>query len=485
MEKQVQTRVCKENDKKTLPHFKLYKAVLLEKIYKDVPYQAKDMYTKLANTLSRGVNSEDQYKYYDDNGKPFVKYTIKELADEYNISESTAKRYKKSLIECGLITTSKNGQNIYINKPEITKEGMTYKDGKKLSYFHMPKFLETNDIYSKSSILAKLIYTVVKDRYTYTLTTVSTKQKSKYKDSRGRVFCIFPNEELRDMFGVSEDMIKAAKDELMALGLLKQVRAEINKPYRLYLYTPLRHEQLTAEEVQEEMETKKYILTPPEKSIGVHTWRKQEVKNPSGKGSNIGLNNTLFNNTTLNNTSTNIMYTMYEESYTVNTENDSEEFKKINKLRNFDFSVLLQKTLTSFSFNDLETILGILVKSKNEFNENYETNYELESLDFEIKEMIKRVKDKMRNENKGINKLRGYLKHSVLKEFKDFDIKAHKEHWEMNQMTNEELEQGFKKMNNVVNTHEVDNTIVVEDMETYVNKKVYATEEELDALGIG
>lgn len=192
---------------------------------------------------------------------------------------------------------------------------------------HMPKFLETNENYSKSSVLAKLVYTVVKDRFTYTLSTVSTKEASKYKD------------------------------ELMVLGLLKQVRAGIKKPYRFYLYTPLRHEQLTVEEVQEEIETKKYVLTPPEKSIGVYSYYNQETKKEEAKGSNTGLNNT----------STNDVYSMYRENDTIQTIDYSEESKKNNKLRTFNFSPLLQKTLTSFTYKELETILilGIIVKLKN------------------------------------------------------------------------------------------------------------------------
>ncbi|MFF0676811.1 replication initiator protein A [Staphylococcus xylosus] len=468
MEKQLQTRICRENDKKALPHFKLYKSILFEVKYKDVPYQAKAMYTKLANKLSRGVKSEGKEQYYDVTGKPFVKYTIKELADEFNISESTAKRYKKSLVKCGLISTSKNGQQIYLNKPEITKDSLTYNNGKKLSYMHMPKFLETNDNYNKTSTLARLVYTVVKDRFTYTLSTVSTKKDSKYKDERGRVFCIFPNEELTNLFGVHKDQIKAAKDELMALGLLKQVRAGINKPYRLYLYTPLRHEQLTEEEVQEEIETKKYVLTPPEKSIGVHTYYNQEVKKEDAKRSNTGLNNTLYNNTSLNNTSTNDMYAMYKESETVQTEHDSEENKKNNKLRSFNFSPLLQKTLTSFTYKELETILGIIVKSKNEFNDYYHTSYSLESLDFELKEMIKRVKDKMRDENKGISKFRGYLKQSVLNEFKKYDISLYQSELELSGEKWMAISQ--EKLNNQYSNF---------------GKQIDATEEELDALGVG
>lgn len=90
----------------------------------------------------------------------------------------------------------------------------------------MPKFLFDNDIYNELSVLAKLLYTVLKNRFTYTVTTVRSKSKSKYKDARGRVFCVFTNSELEDLFNVCEETIIQAKKDLMVLGLLKQ------EPYR-------------------------------------------------------------------------------------------------------------------------------------------------------------------------------------------------------------------------------------------------------------
>ena len=288
MENKYKARVCKESDTKIINHIKIYKALFCEKKYNNMPYMCKMLFSKLANKLMRGVQSEGKAEYYDLSGKPFVQCPIKELAEEFNISEATVKRYKRTLIQYGLIETSKNGQNIYINKPEVTEDGMTYDNGTKLTYMHMPKFLFENDIYKNMSMLAKLCYTITKDRFIFTVVSVNNKEaySSQYIDEQGRVFCVYPNQKLSALLGVCEDRIKKAKDELMALGLLKQKRVGINEPYRLYLYTPLRHEQMTEDEVQKEMEqdeqaaisSKKYVLLAPERNTRVLTYSKQELK---------------------------------------------------------------------------------------------------------------------------------------------------------------------------------------------------------------
>lgn len=428
MENKLKTRVCNEKDKKAIPFFKLYQFLFFEEKYKDLSYQAKAMYTKFANKLIRGLKSESKECFYDKDGQPFITYTIKELEAELDISNSTAKRCKSALVDSGLITTKNKGKMIYVNKPEITDTTLTYDNGNKLSYFHMPKFLDFNPIYNKASLLGKMLYTVLKNRFTYTITTVKTKEESKYKDERGRVFCTFSNKNLAKLFNVCEQKIIAAKKELMVLGLLKQKSNGVNKAKRLYLYTPLRHEQLTIDEVQQEMNTKKYVLTPPEKSIGALTYKTSEVKNEVRNGSEMQSNNTGFSNTVSSNTSTNDMNTMYKESSTDHSEQDIENYRKDIKLQSFQFSPLLKRTLLNFNFKDLSTVLGILVNTKNEFNSNYGTNYTLESLDYELLEMIKRVRVRMHDENKTIRQVTGLLKASTVKEFKSYDIKCNEAH---------------------------------------------------------
>lgn len=492
MENKYKSRVCKEKDNQFIPHLKIYKALFFEPKYINMPYKCKMMYSTLANKLMRGVKSEGKSEYYDLEGNAFVQYTIKELAEKFNMSEATVKRYKRVLVQSGLITTSKNGQNIYINKPEVTEDSMTYGNGK-LTYMHMPKFLFENDIYKNASLLAKLCYTITKDRFTYTLVSVNSKKpnSTKYIDEQGRVFCVFPNQKLSELLGVCEDRIKKAKDELMAMGLLKQKRIGINTPYRLYLYTPLRHEQMKEDEIQQEIEkdeqeavtAKKYVLLSPERNTRELTYHKQEIKKNEGNSSKSKFRDTLLSNTSLNNTNTNIMYSMYLESKEDHTENNIENRMKDFKLRNYKFSNIFEATLKSFTYKELGTILGIMANAKNDFNVHYDTDYSLESLDFELKEMLKRIKYKMHCENKSINDLRGYLRKSTITEFKTYDISLYNseleidaDEWERinsERLQNIEFEKKWERLN------------LENSSDFSLGKRIDATEAELDALGVG
>lgn len=493
MENKYKARVCKESDTKVITHIKIYKALFCEEKYNNMPYMCKMLFSKLANKLMRGVQSEGKAEYYDPTGEPFVQCPIKELAEEFNISEATVKRYKRTLVQYGLIETSKNGQKIYINKPEVTEDGMTYDNGTKLTYMHMPKFLFENDIYKDMSMLAKLCYTITKDRFIFTVVSVNNKEpnSSQYIDKFGRVFCVYPNQKLSALLGVCEDRIKKAKDELMALGLLKQKRVGINQPYRLYLYTPLRHEQMTEDEVQKEMEqdeqaagtSKKYVLLSPERNTRVLTYSKQELKMKELNSSNSKFNNTLSNNTPLNNTSTNIMYSMYLESKEDHTENNIETRMKDFKLRNYKFSNIFEATLKSFTYKELGTILGIMANAKNDFNAHYDTDYSLESLDFELKEMLKRIKYKMHCENKSINNLRGYLRKSTINEFKTYDISLYNSELEIDADQWERL--NSERLQNIEFEKKWERLNLENSSDFSLEKRIDATEAELDALGVG
>ncbi|WP_436962353.1 replication initiator protein A [Staphylococcus shinii] len=432
MENKLETKICHERDKKNLPFIKLYQFLFFEESYANLSYQDKLMYTQMANKQIRILKSDLRNNFLDEDSKPYIKYTIKDLQTELGLSDSTVKRCKRNLVKAGLITTRKNGKMIYINQPTITNAAMTYDNGKKLSYFHMPKFLFDNDIYNSLSVLAKLLYTVLKNRFTYTLTTVRSKDESKYKDNKGRIFCVFTNSELAKMFNVCEETIIQAKKDLMVLGLLKQKPIGKDKPNRLYLYTPLRHEELTIEEVQKEeaaqSQRSKFVLTPPEKSIGVHTWGKAEVKNSSDKGSNIEANNTGFSNTANNNTSINDMYDVYKERVADHSQqtNQSLENDKKDILLN-SFSTTLASYLKNFVNKDIKTILGILCNTKNEFNNNYSTDYTLEEIDYKLVTMLKRVREKISKTNETVQQATGLIKVSTINEFKQYDIDLAKE----------------------------------------------------------
>ncbi|HCY6246223.1 TPA: replication initiator protein A [Staphylococcus aureus] len=461
MNKNLKTRVCNENDKKHLPFLKSYKFLFQDKNYQALPYQSKAMYTNMANKQVRVLKSDAKDLYIDNNGKPFITYPINELENDLKLSKSSVKKYKRILVEYGLITTTNNGKNIYVNKPQVSDDSLTYDNGKKLSYFHMPKFFETNPNYKNASLLTRLVYTLQKDRFTLTLTNVSPKKSSSYIDERGRVFCIYANQELAKMLNVCEQSIIRAKKELEALGLLKQRQQGINEPNRLYLYTPLRSEQLTTEafleETQAEKTNKKYVLVPPEKSIGGRTYKRVGFKYAVDKGLNMQSNNTVINKTVLNNTLNTMysMYSMYKLSNYVknsnNTNDDLEQTKKEMKLKPYNFSKELTRYLMNFSSNDLGIVLKKFANAKNNYNKNYDTNFVLEDINDELFDMIRRVKVIIHEKDSTVSAMGGYIYQSTINEFKAYEIQKIEEKYDNSEETVEEFANRWdNKIKNVI-----------------------------------
>ena len=414
----------------------------------------------MANKQVRVLKSDAKDLYIDNNGKPFITYPINELENDLKLSKSSVKKYKRILVEYGLITTTNNGKNIYVNKPKVSDDSLTYDNGKKLSYFHMPKFFETNPNYKNASLLTRLVYTLQKDRFTLTLTNVSPKKSSSYIDERGRVFCIYANQELAKMLNVCEQSIIRAKNELEALGLLKQRQQGVNKPNRLYLYTPLRSEQLTTEvfleETQTEKNDKKYVLVPPEKSIGGRNYKRVGFKYAVDKGLNMQSNNTVIN-TVISNT-LNTMYSMYSmyklNNYVKDSNNANyavEQTKKEMKLNPYNFSEELTRYLMNFSSNDLGIVLKKFANAKNNYNKNYDTHFVLEDINDELFDMIKRVKAVIHEKNSSVSAMGGYIYQSTINEFKSYEIKKIEEKHDNCDETEEEFANRWdSKIKNVI-----------------------------------
>ncbi|WP_215392863.1 replication initiator protein A [Staphylococcus aureus] len=455
MKNKFKTRVCNINDKQHLPFLKSYKFLFEDKNYQNLPYQAKAMYTYIANKQIRVLKSENRHTYIDKNGDPFVIYSIKDLENDLKLSNSSAKKYKRILIEYELVSTTNRGMHIYVKTPKLSNNSLTYADGKKLSFFHMPKFFDTNPNYKNASLLARLVYTLQKERFTLTLTNVDTKKPSNYIDEKGRVFCTYANQSLAKMLNVCEKKIIDAKKELEALGLLKQKKQGFNEPNRLYLYTPLHSEQLSTDEFLNQNLTvtseSKYVLVPPEKSMKGCIYKRHEFKNTARKGLKMQSSNTEFSNTVISNTY-NPMYSMYSMYLTDNvlkqtndTNNTYELTRKEMKLKPFKFSKPLKAYLMNFSSNDLSIVLKKLATAKNHFNQNYDTNFALEDIDTEILNMLKRVKVVMHDNTRTVEDMGGYFYQSTINEFKAYEIKQIEERYDNKNETVAEFNQRWLK----------------------------------------
>ena len=105
-------------------------------------------------------------------------------------------------------------------------------------YYQLPKWLFTQKKYSHLNSDAKIAYTLLRDRNTYSI-------KNHWFDENGNIYFIYTNAQLADMLAVSETTVKRIKKQLEKVNLLKIKKmgfnsiTKSNEPSRLYLLKPV------------------------------------------------------------------------------------------------------------------------------------------------------------------------------------------------------------------------------------------------------
>ncbi|MEQ8118703.1 replication initiator protein A [Enterococcus faecalis] len=99
------------------------------------------------------------------------------------------------------------------------------------TYYQLPKVFFTNKNYINLSNDAKIAYSILKDRFNYSI-------KNNWVDNENHIYFIYTNKELMSILNCSEKKVISIKKELSNTKLLFQKRVGLNQPNRLYLGKP-------------------------------------------------------------------------------------------------------------------------------------------------------------------------------------------------------------------------------------------------------
>lgn len=99
------------------------------------------------------------------------------------------------------------------------------------TYYQLPKVFFTNKNYINLSNDAKIAYSILKDRFNYSI-------KNNWVDNEQHIYFIYTNKELMSILNCSEKKVISIKKELSNAKLLFQKRIGLNQPNRLYLGKP-------------------------------------------------------------------------------------------------------------------------------------------------------------------------------------------------------------------------------------------------------
>jgi len=200
------------------------------------------------------------------------------------------------------------------------------------------------------------------------------------------IYFIFTNESLQNILDKSKNTITKIKKELQEVGLLEQIRTGFNKPNKLYLH---------------DIETNISVEKNIQNSSELHDNKESQILDP---------NDTDYTNTENNDTDDmndkKLTYhnnqTHHSNHYNSNFNDEALKFQLLDELPQS-----IQSYLNNFSITEIKIIKSVLLKAKKSFNNDYDTIYRLEDIEFEIVSVLKRFKAMLIQKMKTLRQCKG------------------------------------------------------------------------------
>lgn len=300
----------------------------------------------------------------------------------------------------------KNGNEVFI-MPNFEKYNLS--QVKTERFYQLPKYLFEDAYFKKMSAEAKIMYALLKDRFELSI-------QNEWVDKNNNIYFIFSNKHLCEYLGYAEQKIIKLKKELISFNLLTQERVGLNKPNRLYLLKPNYDIKATH---SKELPNSQFQNNEFGSSRTVNL-SGQEL--PNSQSNDTDLSNTDYieteNNDTHDMNDKKLTYhnnqTHHSHHYNSNFNDEALKFQLLDELPQS-----IQSYLNNFSITEIKIIKSVLLKAKKSFNNDYDTIYRLEDIEFEIVSVLKRFKAMLIQKNENVEAMQGYLMKSVKTELEE------------------------------------------------------------------
>ena len=302
----------------------------------------------------------------------------------------------------------KNGNEVFI-MPNFEKYNLS--QVKTERFYQLPKYLFEDAYFKKMSAEAKIMYALLKDRFELSI-------QNEWVDKNNNIYFIFSNKHLCEYLGYAEQKIIKLKKELISFNLLTQERVGLNKPNRLYLLKP--NYDIKASHSKE----------LPNSLFQNNEFGSSRTVNLSGQElPNSQSNDTENNDTDFKETENNDTYDMNDTEHITNhniyhsnhTNHQSNEFDN-NALKYHLLQEIpdqLQTYLSNFEISEIQMIKSVILKAKTSFNNDKNTIYMLEDIEFEMINVLKRFKATLIQKGEPVKAMQGYLMRSIKSELEE------------------------------------------------------------------
>ncbi|OFS49353.1 replication protein [Staphylococcus sp. HMSC075H09] len=269
-------------------------------------------------------------------------------------------------------------------------------------FYQLPKFLFEDNYFSKMTTEAKVMYALLKDRF-------ELSRINNWVDEENNIYLLYTNKQLCSILQYGEPKIIKLKKELEKFNLILNERQGLNKPNKIYLLEPNYDKELTNCKFQ----NKQFVNSRTNKNIV------QELTNCKSNDTNI-------NDIDYKETENNDTYDLNDNKH-INNDNTSHSNHQSNKFDNeaIKYHLLqeipdqLQTYLSNFEVNEIQTIKSIILKAKTSFNNEKNTIYRLENIEFEIINVLKRFKATLIQKGENVEAMQGYLMRSIKTELEE------------------------------------------------------------------
>ena len=267
-------------------------------------------------------------------------------------------------------------------------------------FYQLPKFLFEDDYFSKMTTDAKVMYALLKDRF-------ELSKINNWIDEENNIYLLYTNKQLCSILQYGEPKIIKLKKELEKFNLIINERQGLNRPNKIYLLEPSYDKELTNRKFQ----------------------NKQIVSSRTNENIVQELTICKSNDTENNDTENNDTYDMNDNEHIAN-HNTSHSNHTNHQSNEFDNNALkyhllqeipdqLQTYLNNFEVDEIQIIKSIILKAKSSFNNEKNTIYMLEDIEFEMINVLKRFKATLIQKSESVEDMQGYLMRSIKTELEE------------------------------------------------------------------
>lgn len=272
-------------------------------------------------------------------------------------------------------------------------------------FYQLPKFLFEDDYFSKMTTDAKVMYALLKDRF-------ELSKINNWIDEENNIYLLYTNKQLCSILQYGEPKIIKLKKELEKFNLIINERQGLNRPNKIYLLEPRYDKELTNRKFQ----NKQIVSSRTNENIvqELTICKSNDTENNDTDYKETENNDTYDMNDNEHITNHNIYHSNHANHQYNEFNNNALKYQLLQEI-----PAQLQTYLSNFEVNEIRIIKSVILKAKTSFNNEKNTIYMLEDIEFEIINVLKRFKATLIQKSESVEMMQGYLMRSVKTELEE------------------------------------------------------------------